>query len=177
MPDPDNSTPDPDRSDEPNSGSETAGGGRLFAFHPRIVAGMAAGMGLSLIAVFGVIWFRLSPEDRGSFDWFQRLTLLAFFGAILWILYRMTTLRVTAYADRLRIRNVFKSYTLQWSEVTALRFRPGDAWLQLFDADDNRIGILAVQAAEGARASRAAKQLAAVAREHGAGPSKRTPES
>ncbi|GAA2827114.1 PH domain-containing protein [Kribbella solani] len=149
---------------------------RLFSFHPRIIAGMAAGMGLSLIAVFGVIWFRLSPEDRALFDWFQRLTLLAFFGAVLWILYRMTTLRVVAYPDRLRVRNVFKTYTLRWPEVRALRFRPGDAWLQLFDADDNRIGILAVQAAEGARASRAAKQLAAVARDQGAGP-KRTPQS
>ncbi|WP_350274188.1 PH domain-containing protein [Kribbella sp. HUAS MG21] len=145
-------------------------GDRLFTFHPRIVALMAGGMGLSLIAVFGVIWFRLSPEDQATFSWFQRITLLAFFGAVLWILYRMSTLRVTAYPDRLRVRNVFKSYTLRWSEITALRFRPGDAWLQLFDADDNRLGILAVQAAEGARASRAAKELAAVARDHGAGP-------
>lgn len=143
---------------------------RLFTFHPRIVALMSGVMGLSLIAVFGVIWFRLPGDARESFSWFQRLTLLAFFGAVLWILYRMTTLRVSAYPDRLHIRNVFKSYTLRWSEVTALRFRPGDAWLQLFDADSNRIGILAVQAAEGSRASRAAKELAAVAREHGAGP-------
>ena len=146
---------------------------RLFTFHPRIVALMAAGMGLSLIAVFGVIWFRLPADARDTFSWFQRLTLLAFFGAVLWILYRMTTLRVTAYADHLRIRNVFKSYTLTWPEVSALRFRSGDAWLQLFDADGNRLGILAVQAAEGRRAGRAAKELAAVAREHGAGP-KRT---
>jgi hypothetical protein len=131
---------------------------------------MATGMALSLIVIFGVIWFRLSPENREAFDWFQLSTLAAFFGAILWILYRMSTLRVTAYADRLRIRNVFKSYTLTWSEVTALRFRPGDPWLQLFDADGNRIGILAVQAAEGARATKAAKELAAVARAHGAGP-------
>ncbi|TCC46373.1 PH domain-containing protein [Kribbella capetownensis] len=147
---------------------------RLFTFHPRIVALMSGVMGLSLIAVFGVIWFRLPDDARESFSWFQRLTLLAFFGAVLWILYRMTTLRVTAYPDRLYVRNVFKSYTLRWSEVTALRFRPGDAWLQLFDADSNRIGILAVQAAEGSRASRAANELAAVAREHGAGP-RRTP--
>ena len=146
---------------------------RLLTFHPRIVSAMAAGMGLSLIAVFGVVWFRFTPETRGQFDWFQRLTLLAFFAAVLWILYRMATLRVTAYADRIRIRNVFKSYTLQWSEISALRFRPGDAWLQLFDAEDNRIGILAVQASEGSRASRAAKELAAVAREHGAGPKRR----
>ena len=144
--------------------------GRLFSFHPRIVALMAAGMGLSLIAVFGVIWFRLPEDARDTFSWFQRLTLLAFFGAILWILYRMTTLRVTAYADRLHVRNVFKSYTLPWTEVSALRFRSGDAWLQLFDADGNRLGILAIQAAEGLRAGRAAKELAAVAREHGAGP-------
>lgn len=143
---------------------------RLFTFHPRIVAVMAGGMGLSLIAVFGVIWFRLSEESRDTFSWFQRLTLLAFFGAVLWILYRMTTLRVTAYPDRLFVRNVFKSYTLNWADVTALRFKPGDAWLQLFDADGNRLGILAVQAAEGARASRAAKELATVARQQGAGP-------
>jgi hypothetical protein len=77
---------------------------------------------------------------------------------------------VSAYPDHLRVRNVFKSYTLPWTEVTALRFRSGDAWLQLFDADGNRLGILAVQAAEGVRASRAAKELAAVARDQGAGP-------
>lgn len=147
--------------------------GRLFTFHPRIVALMSGGMGLSLIAVFGVIWFRLPESARDTFSWFQRLTLLAFFGAVLWILYRMTTLRVTAYADRLHIRNVFKSYTLRWDEVSALRFRSGDAWLQLFDADGNRLGILAVQAAEGRRAGRAAKELAAVAREHGAGPKRK----
>ncbi|HEY9332846.1 MAG TPA: PH domain-containing protein, partial [Kribbella sp.] len=117
---------------------------RLFTFHPRIVALMAGLMGLSLIAVFGVIWFRLPGDARESFSWFQRLTLLAFFGAILWILYRMTTLRVTAYADRLHVRNVFKSYTVPWGDISALRFRSGDAWLQLFDADGNRLGILAV---------------------------------
>ncbi|GAB2686633.1 PH domain-containing protein [Kribbella swartbergensis] len=143
---------------------------RLFTFHPRFVALMAGGMGLSLIAVFGVIWFRLPDDARETFSWFQRLTLLAFFGAVLWILYRLATLRVEAYPDRLRVRNVFKSYTLRWSDVTALRFKPGDAWLQLFDADGNRLGILAIQAAEGARASKAAKELAAVARAHGAGP-------
>ena len=142
----------------------------LWSFHPRIVAVMAGGMGLSLVAIFGVIWFRLPDDARETFSWFQRLTLLAFFGAVLWILYRLATLRVTAYDDRLRVRNVFKSYTLPWTEVSALRFRPGDAWLQLFDAGGNRLGILAVQTAEGARASRAAKELAAVAREHGAGP-------
>jgi hypothetical protein len=129
---------------------------------------MAIAMGLSLIAVFGVIWFRFSAESRGTFDWFQRLTLLAFFGALLWILYRMATVRVSAYDDELRIRNVFRSYRYPWTTVKGLRFSAGDPWLQLFDAEGNRLGVLAVQASEGARASRAAKELAAVARSHGA---------
>lgn len=141
----------------------------LWSFHPWVVAMMAGAMGLSLVAVFGVIWFRLSDDARGTFSLFQRLTLLAFFGAILWILYRMGTVRVSAYDDELRVRNVFRSYRYGWNDVKALRFKAGDPWLQLFDAEGNRLGILAVQASEGERASRAAKELAAVARSHGAG--------
>lgn len=141
----------------------------LWSFHPWVVAMMAGAMGLSLVAVFGVIWFQLSDNARGTFSLFQRLTLLAFFGAILWILYRMATVRVSAYDDGVRVRNVFRSYSYPWTEVKALRFKPGDPWLQLFDAEGNRLGVLAVQASEGARAGRAAKELAAVARAHGAG--------
>jgi hypothetical protein len=145
----------------------------VWSFRPWVIAMVAIAMGLSLIAVFGVIWFRFSAESRGTFDWFQRLTLLVFFGAVLWILYRMATVRVSAYDDELRIRNVFRSYRYPWTNVKGLRFSAGDPWLQLFDAEGNRLGVLAVQASEGARASRAAKELAAVARSHGAGASGR----
>ena len=148
---------------------DTAAPRAEWTFHPWMVAMMSTAMGLSLVAVFGVIWFRLSAESRDTFTLFQRITLLAFFGVILWLLYRMATVRVTAYADGLRVRNVFKSYRYGWDNVKALRFRAGDPWLQLFDAEGNRLGILAVQASEGARAGRAAKELAAVARSHGAG--------
>lgn len=143
----------------------------LWTFRPWIIAMMAAVMGVCIVAVFGVIWFRFDDESRATFSWFQRLTLLAFFGLILWLLYRMGTVRVTAYEDGLQVRNVFKSYHYAWSDVKALRFNSGDPWLQLFDADGNRLGVLAVQASEGGRAGAAAKQLAAVARAHGAGPS------
>ena len=142
----------------------------LWTFHPVIIAMMAVVMGACIFAVFGVIWFRLDDESRATFSWFQRLTLLAFFGAILWLLYRMATLRVSAYEDGLQVRNVFKSYRFSWDDVKALRFNPGDPWLQLFDADGNRTGVLAVQASEGGKAAAAAKQLAAIARSHGAGP-------
>jgi hypothetical protein len=147
---------------------------QLWSFHPWVVAVMALGMGMSLFAVFGVIWFRLSEQSRDTFTLFQRLTLIVFFGSILWLLYRMATVRVTAYDDGLAVRNVFRSYRYEWAEVNALRFNSGDPWLQLFDADGNRLGVLAVQASDGARANRAARELAAVARSHGSGTTGRT---
>ena len=81
----------------------------------------------------------------------------------------MATLRVAAYDDGLAVRNVFRSYRLPWDRVKVLRFASGDPWLQLFDAENNRLGILAVQAADGPRANRAATALASVAKAHGAG--------
>lgn len=141
----------------------------LWTFRPWAIAVMAGAMGLSMVAIFGVIWFQLSSDARATFTLFQRLTLLAFFGTVLYLLYRMGTVRVAAYEDCLRVRNVFRSYRYEWTDVKALRFRAGDPWLQLFDAEGNRLGVLAVQASEGARASRAANELAAVARSHGAG--------
>jgi len=146
----------------------------LWTFHPWAIAVMAGVMGLSIVAVFGVIWVQLSADARDTFTLFQRLTLLAFFGTVLYLLYRMGTVRVSAHEDGLRVRNVFRSYRYDWDDVKALRFRAGDPWLQLFDAEGNRLGVLAVQASEGARAGRAARELAAVARSHGAGS---TPDS
>jgi PH (Pleckstrin Homology) domain-containing protein len=141
----------------------------LWSFRPWAIALMAGVLGLSLIAVFVVIWLRFSQQSRDSFTLFQRLTLLVIFGVMLWILYRMASVRVAAYDDGLAVRNVFRSYRFGWNEVQRLRFSPGDPWLQLFDAGGNRVGVLAVQASDGDRASRAAKELAAVARSHGAG--------
>lgn len=137
-----------------------------FSFRPRVLPVIAAGMGLSMIAIFTLIWVRLPSGSRASFTLFQRLTLLLFAGVILWLLYRMATVRIIAYDEELAIRNVFRSYRLGWSRIEALRFSPGDAWLHVFDVEGNRLGVLAIQAADGPRASTAARQLASIARQH-----------
>jgi Bacterial PH domain len=64
------------------------------------------------------------------------------------------------------VRNMFRTYRLGWDELDVVRFASGDPWLQFFDADGNRLGVLAVQASDGPRAHAAAKQFAAVARRH-----------
>jgi len=141
----------------------------VWQFRPRVLPVMTTVMGVSLVAVFTVVAVRLPESSQRTFTLFQQLTLLAFAGAVLWILYRMATLRVAAYDDGLAVRNVFRSYRLPWDRVKVLRFASGDPWLQLFDAENNRLGILAVQAADGPRANRAATALASVAKAHGAG--------
>lgn len=139
----------------------------VWRFRPRVLPMIATTMALSLIAVFTVVWVRLATKSE--FTLFQIATLAAFAFVILWILYRMATLRLTAFDDRLVIRNVFRSYVLEWPRIRALRFTSGDPWLQLFDAEGNRIGVLAIQSADGARSSTAARELADVARARGAG--------
>jgi hypothetical protein len=141
----------------------------VWEFRPRVVSVISTGMAISLVAVFGVIWFRLPDVSQQSFTLFQRITLLVFAAVILGILFRMATLKVTAYDDGLLVRNVFRTYRMDWARIRALRFSPGDAWLMIFDAEGNRSGVLAIQASEGSRANVAAKQLAAVAKSHGAG--------
>lgn len=138
----------------------------MWQFRPRVVAVIATLMGASMVAVFAVIWIRMSDESRSTFTTFQRLTLLFFGGVVLWLLYRMATVRLAAYDDGVVVRNMFRTYRLGWDELDVVRFAPGDPWLQFFDADGNRLGVLAVQASEGARAHVAAKQFAAVARRH-----------
>lgn len=143
------------------------GAGVVWRFRPRVLPMIATTMALSLVAVFTVVWVELATKSE--FTPFQIATLIVFALVILWILYRMATLRLTAYDDRLEIRNVFRSYDLEWARIRALRFTAGDPWLQLFDAEGNRIGVLAIQSADGARASVAARELAGVARARGAG--------
>lgn len=139
----------------------------VWRFRPRVLPMIATTMALSLVAVFTVVWARLATKSE--FTPFQIGTLAVFAFVILWILYRMATLRITAFEDRLVIRNVFRSYAFAWTDVRALRFTSGDPWLQLFDAEGNRVGVLAIQSADGARASVAARELAGVGRSRGAG--------
>lgn len=138
-----------------------------WRFRPRALPVFATVLGLSLVALFAVIVTNI--ENKTDYTLFQVATLAVFGGFILWILYRMATLRIVAYDDRLEVRNVFRSYRLDWSRIKALRFSSGDPWLQLFDADGNRLGVLAIQSADGSRARTAAAELADVARSHGAG--------
>ncbi|MFC0626907.1 PH domain-containing protein [Kribbella deserti] len=141
----------------------------LWQFRARVLAVMSAMLTASMVSVFGVIWIRLSDEIKETFTLFQRLTLLFFAGIVLWGLYRMATVRVAAYEDGLAVRNVFKSYRLKWSDISVLRLSPGDAWLQVFDQEGTRLGVLAVQTSDGPRAREAAKDLARIAKAHGAG--------
>ena len=89
----------------------------VWEFRPRVVSVISTGMAISLVAVFGVIWFRLPDVSQQSFTVVQRITLLVFAAVILGILVRMATLKVTAYDDGLLVRNVFRTYRMDWTRM------------------------------------------------------------
>jgi len=167
---PDSTGPDPTEPGSTGQDPTRSAPAAVWHFRARVLAIMSTLLAVSMIAIFTVIWVRLPAETRSTFTLFQRLTLLLFAGFILWVLYRMATLKVAVYDDALVVRNVFRSYRLEWHDVAVLRFRSGDPWLQLYDAEGTRLGVLAIQASDGPRAGQAAEHLATLARARGAGP-------
>ena len=67
--------------------------------------------------------------------------------------------RVTADAERVRIRNIVGGYDLPWSVVRGLRFTTGNPWVSLELADDETVAVMAIQAVDKEYAIHAARTL------------------
>ena len=76
----------------------------------------------------------------------------------------LTPLRVRAEADAdgIRVRNIVGDFDLPWSGIRAIRFRRGLPWATLDLINDEVVALLAVQAADRARAVDAIRELRAL---------------
>jgi len=70
--------------------------------------------------------------------------------------------RVSADADRIRIRNVIGSYELPWDVVRSVEFRRGSPWASLELENDDVVAVMAVQAADKEYAVAAVRGLRAL---------------
>jgi hypothetical protein len=77
--------------------------------------------------------------------------------------------RLSADARGLRIRNIVGGYELPWTVVRAVRFDDHAPWASLELADDERVAVMAVQAADKEYAVAAVRRLRALLAAHGAG--------
>ncbi|MGZ4457046.1 MAG: PH domain-containing protein [Nocardioides sp.] len=121
------------------------------------LAGIAFGGMLLVVCAFA--WFGFDDATRAKFTWFQRGTLV-FLGLIAFAAwYALVRSRVVASATGLLVVNGYRRHAYAWAEVVAVHLPPGAPWVVLDLADGTTASALAIQGSDGARASRAVRDL------------------
>jgi Bacterial PH domain len=128
-------------------------------FAARIVAVVASG---SLIAVIAVAWIALPGHLKAQFDWFQRVTLLAVFGAGLSVLWGIARCRVVARDDGVTIVNMVTKRRYDWAELVEISLRGSAPWATVDLADGTTSNVMAIQGVDGDRALTSVRELAGV---------------
>ncbi|WP_189081732.1 PH domain-containing protein [Mangrovihabitans endophyticus] len=139
-------------------------------FRPRRIRWVAGIAAVAVVVLFTVLSFGLHGGTGDGIGQFRRGDQAAMIG--LGVLIALGVLaflrpRVSADADRVRVRNVVGGYDLPWDVVRAVRFDRSSPWATLELADDETVSVHALQAADkgyavdGVRALRALHAAAA----------------
>lgn len=125
----------------------------------RMVSAVSAGV---IVAVLAFLWLMLSPHVRAQFDWFQRSTLIAFFVAVLILLYGVFRTRVDVSEAGMGVTNGYRRYEFCWPEVVSISMSRHRPWAFVDLADGSTRAVMALQTSDGARATASAREIAAL---------------
>jgi hypothetical protein len=124
---------------------------------------LAAGAaGIVLTAAVAFLWLMLPSEVQADFTVFERVTLIAFFVAVLAVLYAVYRSAALADEDGLTVVNGYRTHRYRWAEIVRVSLSPHRPWAMLDLADGQTMSLLAIQGSDGERAVRAARELAAL---------------
>lgn len=125
------------------------------------VAGILFGAMLLVVCAFA--WFSFDDETRAKFTVFQRGTLV-FLGLLAFSAwFALIRSRVVAADNGLVVVNGYRRHEYAWAEVVAVHMPPGAPWVTLDLSDGTTVSALAIQSSDGGRATRAVRQLRALA--------------
>jgi hypothetical protein len=132
---------------------------RYRPFGARIAAAVAATV---LVAITAFIWLSLPASIRATFGFAERATLVAIFVAVLAALNAM--FRTSAQADEggLTVTNGYVRRRFTWPEVVRVSLSANRPWALIDLADGSTLSVMAIQGSDGARATRATRELARV---------------
>jgi hypothetical protein len=125
----------------------------------RMVSAVSAGV---LIALVAFLWLMLPERVRGEFDWFQRGTLIAFFVAVLVVLYGIFRTRVDVSERGVSVTNGYRHYDFDWPEIVSISLTPHRPWALVDLADGSTRAVMALQTSDGPRATRSAQEIGAM---------------
>lgn len=138
-------------------------------FRPQRGRLVAIGFAVVAVLVFGVVAMAMPGDEQGG-NWKlgDRLMLLGLGVAIAALLIRYARIVATPTETGLRVRNLFLTRTIPWSEIEAIRFGGGEPWVTLDLTDGDSIAVMAIQRADGPRGVDEAQRLADLAGPAGA---------
>lgn len=148
-------------------GQDTAGGERLATIVLRPRAVRVAAYLSAVIVMAGMIGGAVMIT---SFQWGGRIALLVVGVLVFLFCHLEASVKVTARAEQLEVRNLMRTRILEWPEVLGISFPMGDPWAHLDLADGHTHPLNAIQRYDGKRAIAAAHQLQALIRERGEAP-------
>ena len=127
---------------------------------------VSAVCGIGLVGMLTFLWLMLPAHVRAEFGWAERFTLILVFVGIVSVLYGIFRTRVTASDRGICVRNGYRRHELYWAEVVSLSLTSHRPWALLDLDDGSTIAVMALQSADGPRATRSARELAAMIVSH-----------
>jgi hypothetical protein len=142
-----------------------AGTSAPLVVRPRKVRRFVIPVAVGLVVVFVVVALLLKSGSTGvEFGTSDKVSLVAIgvvlaCGALLFV-----RPRVVADAEGVEVRNVFFGQKVPWSLIRAVSFPDGAPWARLELPQDEYVPVVAIQAADGALAVQAIRELRALHR-------------
>lgn len=132
---------------------------RWRPFGPRIAGALFGGL---LLVVCIAAWMSFGAEIQATFDWGQRIFMLAFGAMIAVVFHALMRSRVDADASGLQITNGYRTRDFGWADVVSVTLPPGAPWATLDLADGTSVSAMGIQGSDGTRARAAVRELRAL---------------
>lgn len=115
-----------------------------------------------LTVLFGFLWLTLPPHAQAAFGTFQRLTVLVFFFGVIAVLYGIFRTKVVASRRGVSVVNGYRRHDFDWAEIVAIGLNPDRSWALVDLTDGSTVALMALQSADGLRATRSTRELSAM---------------
>jgi hypothetical protein len=126
------------------------------------VAWVLAALVVAVFTAVGTTLRGATDSGRGVFQAGDQVAMIALGVLAALGILLFTRPRVDADERGIRVRNVIGSYDLPWDVVRSIEFRRGSPWASLELRNDDVVAIMAVQAADRAKAVTAVRGLRAL---------------
>ena len=125
----------------------------------RMVSAVSAAV---IVGVVVFLWVMLPSHVQAQFGWFQRGTLIAFFVAVLALLFGVFRTRADVSEGGLAVTNGYRHYEFSWAEIVSISLSRHRPWALIDLADGSTRAVIALQTSDGPRATASAREIAAL---------------